>query len=183
MTVPKQGEKGMLLAESSELLPRDWNANSNLYEIYYVNRRGHLFLLKSINLEHQMIFNLLKLEDESLASFTLDHKLWVSPDYHNFKEAFNNNRTELESILERDLIAPFREKKTVTTRDSSLGAVSSDSEPLSSIQMPISEYEPDQFAVGSGDLNPLGGGSPGMLMQDIHRHHLRRPQPGFTFHN
>lgn len=180
-TVPKQGEGQLLLAESSELLPNDWNANSEVYEIYYVNGRGHLFLVKAINLEHQIIVNLLKLEDETLACITLDHELWIGSDYRIFKKAFNNNnRIELESILEKELIAPFREKKTISG-ESLLGGVSSDSEPLSFIQTSISEYEPDQFAVGGGDLNPLGGGGPGMLMRDIH--HLRHPQPGLHFHN
>ena len=42
------------MAESCELL-RDWNQNQDCYEIYYIDRLGHRFLLKAVNLEHHSL--------------------------------------------------------------------------------------------------------------------------------
>ena len=179
--VPKRGEEEKLLAESSELLPRNWNQNPDLYEIYYIDGLGHLFLLKAVNLEHQIILNIVKFKNESLTSLTLEQEPWIGSDYRDFNEAFKkNSRKELGSILEKKLITPFRE---MSSRESSFEGVSSGiSEPLVFLPASSTTDEPSvdcTFAVGRGDLDFLGRGGPGMLVQDIHRHHLQQPQPGY----
>lgn len=58
--------------KGSELLPKDWNANPEYYEIHYVHG-GQVYLLKALIVDQQLCLSILV----SLSSF------FANPDTYN----------------------------------------------------------------------------------------------------
>lgn len=164
-------------AERKELLPENWNSEA-VYELQYV-KNGEQHLLKAVVVDRELVFTVVRVKDEKAATLVLDTDRWIGENFQSFNEAYKEKVT-LDNFVQKELVDPFLEK--VSAKPSGTSTIIIDEKPQSSStgapSYPSASSFPDPFAVGGGDLNPLGRGlgGGGMLMDP--RHMGRRPPLG-----
>jgi len=154
--------------EASELLPDKWSASSDLYQLKYL-KDGNNYILKCIIVEKQLLVSLVRVKDGEVSSLTLDEDIQIHDSFTNFKETFCN-RTNLEKLVEKDLIEPLVEKKkSRLVREQRPSEVSHENPLVVPRFLPerSNQFFPD---IGSGDLDPFGRGG-GMLMDPRQMRH------------
>ncbi|CAK9293451.1 unnamed protein product [Gordionus sp. m RMFG-2023] len=170
--------------KSTELLPSDWNKDSNLYKIHYTNGK-QIFEVKVFKKDNTVIMNLKNEKDMEESQTKLKTDEYISNDFKDFDKAYKN-QSNFEKVVQGDLLekgdfkAPInlptssahsdkipQEKTFLANKD-----LSGSSNLLDNRFQPPSrniDNQPGIFPVGSGDLDPLGrSGPPGMLFDPAH---------------
>nr|SVE75470.1 EOG090X0GPB [Daphnia dolichocephala] len=172
----KEGQLNVGDVEGREILPETWNSD-NVYELQYM-KDGLLHMLKAVVVDEELAITLLRMKDEKVANLVLETDTWIGGDFHSYSKAFRD-KVKLDNLIQKELVNIFGEK--VTSSQTISPAAFIEKEPSRSVEEPARRQPssfPDPFAVGGGDLDPLGRGlgGGGMLMDP--RHTGRRPQLG-----
>lgn len=170
------------IGTGTELLPPDWNTDHDVYQLCYT-RKGKAYLVKGVTVDGQLLLTIAS-EDEQVASSSLEIDHHIGEDYRNFQRAFAD-RDALEALVEKELIGPFEDKPKKPAVSTASSDNRKDQDPLRVPRALPRRYRGDDgpevnpFAVGRGDLDPLGRGlGGGMLMDPRHMPFGGRPQPG-----
>ncbi|KAK6183594.1 hypothetical protein SNE40_011043 [Patella caerulea] len=177
-----KGEKAKSCDKKSEMLPKGWNSDENLYVLRYNQTSNNkIFILKIIKIDDSLMVNFMREEDEKVASMNIrasDHCTGVLNDYHS---AFKNLE-DFKKRVKKEIFDEFKtsvEKKSESRKSqSSLLEDDRFTQGGPSHRRSGQQHEwidPDgPFSVGRGDLDPFGGMGGGMLMDP-----RRSGGPGF----
>ncbi|GAB1599694.1 proteasome inhibitor PI31 subunit-like [Argonauta hians] len=174
--------------ELSEVLPPDWNGTPDVYVLKYCKKTDgdklKQFLMKAIPLENTLSINLMNLENDVLASISIETEEYVNPDYKFFPNAYKNIN-DFKTLIDEGLIQVTCPEPTNPSRRSterSPSHVSQHNRPQTSFIPTIPNQNvpfrqpPDPYAYGARDLDPLGQGS-GMMFDPMRNQHNFGPLP------
>jgi len=181
----------------SETLPADWNSDSTLYTLRYVESSSNrTYLMKALAIDGNLNVNFLRCSDEKAASITIQSRDYINSDYSSFERAYTN-LAELNKTIKDDLVTKMLPKTPAQpTSSAARTPSSSSSQPQSQPERsplmvdpprnpssggvgfipPRDPFRPavDPFGYGRADLDPLSGGGGGMFMDP-----RGLPRPGF----
>ncbi|KAH9495477.1 Proteasome inhibitor PI31 subunit [Bulinus truncatus] len=167
----------------SEALPSDWNSDSNIYALRYVDPTSNrTYLMKALAIDGSLILHLLRCFDEKTASCTIRSRDFVNPDRSSYSSTFNN-LSKLNSTLTNELYRPLvdRPQSTESKADLSKSQPQPERSPLIVVdprrgtssgggfnpqRQPFRTDINDPFSVGRADLDPLSGGRGGGMFMD-----------------
>ncbi|KAF8783321.1 proteasome inhibitor PI31 subunit-like [Argiope bruennichi] len=162
---------------TTELLPEQWNKNQEVYTLRYISKAAtNRYLIKVVKAGGIMHINIVLNEDKTAAMSANIDKL-ISDDFRNYSSAYNE-LDSLKDAFQKDVVEKLMKKPSVASTSKSTDNKSS---PLrvgpSSVRRPQMPIPPDfgndsPFSggqpafpeVGGRDLDPLGRGSGGMLL-------------------
>ncbi|KAI8776682.1 proteasome inhibitor PI31 subunit [Biomphalaria glabrata] len=167
----------------SESLPPDWNSDSNIYALRYVDPTSNrTYLMKALAIDGSLIIHLLRCFDEKTVSCTIRSRDYVNADRSSYSSTFNN-LTELNLTLTNDLYRQLIDipQNTESKADLSKSQPQPDRSPLMADprrgtssgglgftppRQPFRTDINDPFSVGRADLDPLSGGRGGGMFMD-----------------
>ncbi|XP_058486739.1 proteasome inhibitor PI31 subunit [Solea solea] len=176
--------------KKSEMLPRDWSSNREIYSLrYQANDSSAQLLLKAMVVDSSLIFNLMNLSTQQVSDLTVNMSDHVNADQlHTFDSVYKD--ADSLTVKVRTQLLPPQETTTGrrTTRksrrdeDEEQRRGREDSDPL---RIP-SRHHPHPhrpnpmvppFAAGGADLDPFGShGSGGMIVDPLRSGY---PRSGF----
>uniref|UniRef100_A0A0B6Z812 Proteasome inhibitor PI31 subunit n=1 Tax=Arion vulgaris TaxID=1028688 RepID=A0A0B6Z812_9EUPU len=170
----------------SEALPTDWNSDSSIYALRYVDPTSNrTYLMKALAMDGMLMLHLVRCFDEKSVSTTLRSRDYVNDDLSTLASAFNS-LDELNDNISRELITRIvTGSKGQSSAKSSTSATSNQrveqpgrsplmEDPRRPYQGGVGFNPPHQplrpdvnpFSVGRADLDPLGGGMGGGMFMD-----------------
>ncbi|XP_074650948.1 proteasome inhibitor PI31 subunit-like [Tubulanus polymorphus] len=183
------GEEGSW-DKKSELLPCGWNDNQDLYVLKYRQTDDNTrHLLKVLVVEGVLLVHLMRLVNEKVACTNVKVGDFTSSQFTEFESAYKDL-----GVLEKQI-------QTELLNEVSGRTAAASSQPQRRRDEPRQQHRPeddddplrvgpprrggprnfippdhrDPFGVGRGDLDPFGGGAPGMIMDPFRGH----PRFGF----
>lgn len=170
---------------ASELLPKDWNKSAT-YGLRYVNSR-ELFILRGVAAEDDIVFNLMRANDQKVSSITFKTSQTVKTLNGPLSELVPSYNDVIAKIKDSLLIPvdvlSSKAVHTQTTRTDQRPPPRFNEYPDPLQVGPVREPERSRYAdplsIGRSDLDPLGSfappGSGGMIFDPFP---LSRPPPG-----
>ncbi|KAG8186175.1 hypothetical protein JTE90_011999 [Oedothorax gibbosus] len=175
------GEEFSDADSSTELLPRDWNENQEVYTLRYTSKdHKNKFLVKVVKAGQVMHVNILLNEDITAAmSVNVDKN--ISDDYNSDFSSTYLDVEGLVTIFRRNILEQLieqprpKEKKSPMSSDQQRPPSPSANNSLfvPPRPRPVSDFDDDRFGVrdpfppiGGRDLDPLGRSSGGGMLFD-----------------
>jgi len=157
-------------SSTTELLPKDWNSNQDVYSLRYTTKDNKSrFLLKITKMEHMLQVDVVMNED-TVANISVPVANYIADDYTDYSTAYK----DLESLSEsfkKDVMQNFQPKpvnvSSSTSQKNTTDPSPAPARPLRHPTNPLHERDPYRFGfprVGGSDLNPFSFGGGGMLM-------------------
>ncbi|GFW28011.1 proteasome inhibitor PI31 subunit [Trichonephila clavipes] len=163
---------------TTELLPGQWNDNQEVYTLRYISKDAkNRYLIKIVKAGHIMHINIVLNEDKT-ATMSCNIEKLVTDDFKNYSSAYND-LNPLKDAFQKDIVqkilskssTPSTSKPTEKKTPLRVGGASVSRPPVSILpdfgnenSNPFPMGQPAFPAVGGRDLDPLGRGQGGMLL-------------------
>nr|SVE73901.1 EOG090X0GPB [Daphnia atkinsoni] len=170
----KEGQLKIGDVEGKEILPELWNKDS-VYELQYM-KDGQLHMMKAVIVDGELALTIVRMKDEKVANLVLETDTVIGDGIQSFGEAFKD-KVGLYNVIEKELMTSFIEKMAPSKPAESEPSTRRPRSPPPD-EKPSRSSFPDPFAVGGGDLDPLGRGIGGGMLMDPRHIGGWRPQPG-----
>jgi len=161
----------LVSATSSELLPKEWNSDQDVYSLRYISRdRASRILLKICKADHMLLVNAVKNENV-VSSMSFPVSSYVSENYTDYSTTY----IDLESLVDsfrKDIMDVLTNKPSDKPKEQDKLPYSNPSTmpsaPSRPSYIPPYQTDPERFvlpSVGGNDLDPFAGpGRGGMFM-------------------
>ena len=170
------GDEDSKGGKKSEMLPRGWNDNQELYTLRYkpAERSSNVYLLKIIRIDDDLLVHFMEVDTEKVTNINIRTKDYTTGDLSSFDAAFKN-LDKLSKLFKKELIDELmKEPKALSTNEPSTSRTERsrlyEDDPLRvpprhPQRQPVPRWTDadDPFSVGRGDLDPFGRGQGGML--------------------
>lgn len=166
-------------SNTTELLPKQWNDNQEVYTLRYISKDAkNRYLIKIVKAGHILHINIVLNEDKTAAMSCNIEKL-VTENFKDYSSAYNDLDT-LKDAFQKDIVQKILSKPSLAGASKStenkiplrIGGTSSVPRPPASIIPDFGNENSNPFptglpafpAIGGRDLDPLGRGQGGMLL-------------------
>ncbi|XP_041361057.1 proteasome inhibitor PI31 subunit-like [Gigantopelta aegis] len=177
--------------KKTEKLPAGWNQSSDVYVLKYQStKQEESFTLKAILADDTLIVNFMRDRDEKVASMPIRVGDYVTDNLKDFDEAFRN-LSELTKCFKKEIMIEFsasgssKESRNLSDEKATRSRPPYGESYTQGPDRPRGHQSnwPDRqepFVYGRGDLDPLGGGAGGMIMDPRGTHGARGPRFGIS---
>ncbi|XP_052097246.1 proteasome inhibitor PI31 subunit-like isoform X1 [Mytilus californianus] len=177
--------------KKSEMLPKGWNDNQDMYTLQYKDSSDKVYILKIMRVDEDLLVHFMDIKSEKVTSINISTSDYTTGDLSSFDEAFKH-LGKLTKQLKKDIIDEITKspKSGSSSEPSSSRPQRSrlhddDHDPLRvpprhPHRQPVPGWtDPDDpFSVGRGDLDPFGRTGGGMVFDPFHPGGRRgRPDP------
>ncbi|KAK2140918.1 hypothetical protein LSH36_1205g00086 [Paralvinella palmiformis] len=177
--------------KKSELLPSGWNDSQDIYTLQYVQEQNkHIYMLKVIKIDEELIVHFMRMKDETVADMMVKISDYSTGNTSSYESSYSNVE-ELQTKFTKECLDPvilyLGAKKSTTdvnkhSQSSDQGATSNKRPQRHperpEVPLPPAWHEPDDpFAIGRGDLDPLGPLGGGMVFDPLR---VNRPMRGIN---
>ncbi|KAL5014448.1 hypothetical protein ScPMuIL_008718 [Solemya velum] len=164
--------------KKTELLPKGWNESQDVFILRYTSISGEHYVFKVLNMEGTLLVHFMSTKDEKVFSTDIRISDYTTGDLSSLESALKNE-AKLSKQFKKDIIDQMGSQKYSPKAGTSTTVQKErpkpyDDDPLRERprhpqRVPPPEWaDPDDpFAVGRGDLDPLGRGPGGMVFDPL----------------
>ncbi|GFU09654.1 proteasome inhibitor PI31 subunit [Nephila pilipes] len=166
-------------SSTTELLPKQWNDNQEVYTLRYISKDAkNRYLIKIVKASHIIHINIV-LNEDKIASMSANIEKLVTDNFTDYSSAYNE-LDSLKDAFQKDIVQKILSKPSLASTSKPTehknpirtGGFTPLSRPPMSIQPDFGNEHSSPFpigqpafpSVGGRDLDPFGRGQGGMLL-------------------